>query len=91
MTTKEQQLGPFCQSCGMPLQAAEDFGMAAEGYRQNDYCHFCYTDGKFNSPDVTLEEMIEQVIPFAAQATGMSEAEVRTMTEETLPRLKRWS
>jgi hypothetical protein len=83
-------MGPFCQSCGMPLSKPEDFGTSAEGWRQNDYCHYCYEEGKFTQPDITLGEMIEQVIKLTAEATGRSEAEARTLTEETLPRLKRW-
>ncbi len=91
MTQQGPPMGPFCQSCGMPLSTPEDFGTTAEGYRQNDYCHFCFTDGAFLQPDATLEGMIEQVIPHAVQATSMGEAEVRKMAEENLPRLKRWS
>ena len=38
----ERPNGPFCQSCGMPLVKPEDFGTAADGFRINDYCHFCF-------------------------------------------------
>ena len=91
MTQQEMPMGPFCQSCGMPLTKPEDFGTTPEGYRQNDYCHFCFADGAFLHPDTTLEGMIEQVIPHAVRATTMSEAAARRMVEETLPQLKRWS
>jgi hypothetical protein len=90
MTQQQGPMGPFCQSCGMPLSKPDDFGTNAEGWRQNDYCHYCYQDGKFTQPDITLAEMIKQVVKPAAQATGMTEAEARAMAEENLPRLRRW-
>ena len=30
--------GPFCQSCGMPLENATDFGTEANGDRSTEYC-----------------------------------------------------
>ena len=36
----------FCQSCGMPL--TEDvLGTNADGSKNEDYCMYCYRDGKF--------------------------------------------
>ena len=35
----------FCQSCGMPL--TEDvLGTNADGSKNEDYCMYCYKDGK---------------------------------------------
>ena len=42
------QLPQFCQSCGMPLTSAEDFGTNADGSTNFDYCRYCYQDGKYN-------------------------------------------
>ena len=42
------QLPQFCQSCGMPLTRAEDFGTYADGSTNYDYCRHCYQDGKYN-------------------------------------------
>ncbi|MBQ7204252.1 MAG: hypothetical protein IJS04_00255 [Muribaculaceae bacterium] len=42
------QLPQFCQSCGMPLARAEDFGTNADGSTNYDYCRHCYQDGKYN-------------------------------------------
>lgn len=89
MAQAQAPMGPFCQSCSMPLSKPEDFGTTAEGWRQNDYCHYCFQDGKFTG-DITLAEMIELVIPHTVEATGMSEAEARALAERTLPHLKRW-
>ncbi len=51
---KEQR---FCQSCGMPL-TEEVLGTNADGSKNEDYCMYCYKDGKFLQ-DCTMEEMIE--------------------------------
>ena len=46
----------FCQSCGMPL--TEDvLGTNTDGSKNEDYCMYCYKDGKFLQ-DCTMEEMI---------------------------------
>ncbi len=46
--------GPFCQSCGMPL---------SKDPKPNggEYCSYCYQDGKFVNPEMTLPEMQELV------------------------------
>ena len=36
----------FCQSCGMPL-TNEILGTNADGSKNEDYCIYCYKDGKF--------------------------------------------
>ena len=46
----------FCQSCGMPL-TDEILGTNADGSKNEDYCIYCYRDGKFLQ-DCTMEEMI---------------------------------
>jgi len=86
----QQQMGPFCQSCSMPLTKPEDFGTTAEGWRQNDYCVYCYEGGQFTQPDMTLQQMIDFCVPLTAQAAGMSEADARALLERTLPHTKRW-
>jgi len=46
--------GPFCQSCGMPLSKDPN-------KNGTEYCSYCYQDGKFVNPDMTLKEMQELV------------------------------
>ena len=47
----------FCQSCGMPL-TEELLGINADGSKNEDYCIYCYKDGKFLQ-ECTMDEMIE--------------------------------
>jgi hypothetical protein len=74
---------PFCQSCGMPMNNPEDFG-------NEEYCCYCFKDGVFTLPDITMEQMIEKLVPFALQM-GMTEDQARKMGYENLPKLKRWN
>ena len=46
----------FCQSCGMPL-TDEILGTNADGSKNEDYCIYCYKDGKFLQ-ECTMDEMI---------------------------------
>lgn len=82
--------GPLCQSCGMPLKEATDFGTEADGSQSEEYCTYCYQDGKFTNPDATLEEMIELVTPFMVSSMGIAEEEAKKQVPALLPQLKRW-
>ncbi|MCL2593191.1 MAG: zinc ribbon domain-containing protein [Defluviitaleaceae bacterium] len=82
----------FCQSCGMPMgETDEMYGLNADGTKSTDYCSYCFVNGNFNSPNETLEEMIESVIPHVVEATKMSEEDARKMCNEFMPQLKRWA
>jgi hypothetical protein len=48
----------ICQSCGMPVTAAQHFGTNANGSPNGDYCCFCFQNGHFTQ-DVTMEQKIE--------------------------------
>ena len=45
----------FCQSCGMPLQAEDQWGMNADGSLNEKYCCYCYQKGAFTQ-DYTMEK-----------------------------------
>ena len=64
-------------------------GTNADGSCNNEYCNYCYRNGHFTSPDITMEEEIEICVPFMKQA-GMDEKEARKRFSETFPKLKRW-
>ena len=83
-------LGPFCQSCGMPMEKPEDFGTASSGYRVNDYCHYCYQNGAFTDPGVTMGQMIDFCAGVMAKQGIMPEPDARLLLSDVLPGLKRW-
>jgi hypothetical protein len=80
---------PFCQSCGMPMQKNEDFGTNTDRSKNEEYCRFCYKDGKFTDEGITMEEKINKNIEIAKKI-GMPEEKAREMANNIIPKLKRW-
>lgn len=84
----EMPKGPFCQSCGMPMEKDEHFGTNAEGAKNEEYCTYCYQNGNFTEPDITLDDMTKKVTQMMKQ---------RNMPTDTIdkvakfiPMLNRW-
>jgi hypothetical protein len=74
----------------MPLGKPEDFGTDPHGYRVNDYCRHCYTNGAFTEPDISMPVMLEKCVSVMAQQGIMPEPQARALMTDVLPRLKRW-
>ncbi|MFM1651020.1 zinc ribbon domain-containing protein [Brevibacillus sp. B_LB10_24] len=78
----------LCQSCAMPL-TEELSGTEENGAKNEEYCLYCYEQGAFKQPELTMEQMIETCIPFM-QKNGMEEKQARQLLQQHLPKLKRW-
>lgn len=83
-----------CQSCGMILIKNSDKGTEGDGRKSEEYCAFCYQQGRFVQ-DLTIEELIEhnlQDLDRWNQETGLhlTEQEARAELQKFLPTLKRW-
>ena len=83
----------FCQSCGMPLND-ENRGTNADGSKNDDYCMYCYQNGKFTN-DCTMDEMIEFCAQFVVEVNKnmpkpMTKEEYKDMMRQYFPMLKRW-
>ena len=83
----------FCQSCGMPL-TDDILGTNADGSKNEDYCMYCYKDGKFLQ-DCTMDEMIEYCTQFLDEVNKqmpkpMTKEEYKQMMRGFFPMLKRW-
>ena len=51
-----------CQSCSMPLaKDPHGGGTEADGSISREFCSYCYRDGKFIEPNLTLQDMINKV------------------------------
>ena len=78
----------FCQSCSMPLDSNEIKGTEKDGSKSNEYCKYCYQDGHFTTPELTLPEMEKIVV------TEMGKQHIPQnivdMAVSSLPQLKRW-
>lgn len=83
--------GPFCQSCGMPMQKDEDFGTEADGSESEKYCACCYQNGQFTNPDITMDEMIELAAKgWAESDPSMTHEWAYEETKKIIPNLERW-
>lgn len=83
----------FCQSCGMPL-TNEIIGTNADGTPNEDYCLYCYKDGRFTQ-DVTMEQMIDHCARFTDEINrqsgrNLTEEQAKEMMRRFFPHLKRW-
>ncbi len=81
--------GPFCQSCGMPMDKDEGSGGSEiDGSKSSQYCSHCYQNGQFTEPDITLEQMHAKVLE------RMKEMHIPKFLgkhfAKNLPNLKRW-
>jgi hypothetical protein len=54
-----------------------------------DYCHFCFREGRFTRPDISLDEMIKLSVSNAVEADMPREQAVAS-ARLLLPTLKRW-
>ena len=80
----------FCQSCAMPLNSQELCGTNADGSKNEDYCIYCFEDGKFTS-DMSMDEMMDFCIEKMIEVhPEMDEAQATSMMREVFPKLKRW-
>ena len=82
--------GPCCQSCGMPLAKPEDFGTDVTGSRVNDYCHYCFTNGAFIEPQMSMQAMIDKCVDVMSKRGIMPQAQARALMTDLIPTLKRW-
>lgn len=78
----------ICQSCSMPIEDENQLGTNMDGSKNNDYCVYCYKEGKFVD-DVDLDEYIEMNVAFAEQA-DMTKEQMREHCKKVFPTLKRW-
>lgn len=78
-----------CQSCGMPLEHEDQYGTDAQHHKTDEYCKYCYKEGEFVQPELTMEGMIQQCVPILVEE-GMQAEEATSMLRNYLPHLKRW-
>lgn len=53
----------ICQCCGMPLSEDEWISRESDGSYNEEYCQWCYTDGRFvySSKDALLDYLVEHM------------------------------
>ena len=83
----------FCQSCGMPLNNSNK-GTNADGNPNEDYCIYCYKEGKFTQ-DFNMSQMIEFCTQFTDQINkeagwNLTPQLAKEQMRQFFPTLKRW-
>jgi hypothetical protein len=72
----------------MPLDNPDLRGTEKDGSKSFEYCSYCYQNGLFINPDMTLEEMKTLV---KEQMEKMKiDAGIINLAIRSLPHLKRW-
>ena len=84
----------FCQSCAMPMDKPELFGMNADETQNNEYCVYCYQNGEYTNPNITMDEMLGiglKGIDENPDLGGAMKWMIKKMYPGQLKRCKRWS
>ena len=76
----------ICQCCGMPLDDSA-LSRESDGSFNEDYCKWCYTDGKFVYDD--LDALIDFLSTSMANESFPAD-KVREYLNAELPKLKYW-
>ena len=76
----------ICQCCGMPLED-EVMSREPDGAYNEEYCKWCYADGKFAYTD--LETLIDFCTEHMSNEKWPKD-QARTYFEEALPKLGYW-
>lgn len=79
----------FCQSCSMPMDTTDLWGTEKDGSKNSDYCRYCYQNGAFTNPGLTLEEMKEHMMK-KMENVNLPE-DIVEVAISRLPYLKRWA
>lgn len=79
----------FCQSCTMPIDNPEDRGSEKNGTVSQEFCKYCYKDGAFTNPGLSLDEMKKKVESEMRRQRFPDSLIQKALT--ALPYLKRWN
>jgi len=72
----------------MPLINDELLGTEKDGSKNREYCKYCYQDGSFVNPEMSLDEMTS-FISKKMKEMNINEA-ITNIAVNSLPHLKRW-
>ena len=79
----------MCQSCSMPLDSHDLLGTEKDGSKNIDYCKYCYQNGHFTHPELTLNKMEKRLLKQMHKEKLPKQVIERAVNR--LPFLKRWS
>lgn len=77
-----------CQCCGMPLHEDALISREPDGSYNEDYCKWCYAEGKFVYP--SKESLLDFLVGHMPNPDGLSDEERRAQFDSYLVQLKHW-
>lgn len=75
----------------MPMAKDDDFGTESDGSLSKEYCVYCYQNGKFTEPDITIDEMAEKGGAIMSRMYDIPPEKAVEFSKEQLSCLKRWA
>ena len=75
-----------CQSCGKPMECAEDH---ADCDTEQEFCTYCMVEGEFTVK--TRDDMKKKLVITYKETMDMVDEDANQKADELLTRLKRWS
>ena len=78
----------ICQCCGMPLSEDDLISKETDGSYNEDYCKWCYADGKFVYQ--TKEALIDFLVSHTPNPDHLGDEERRAQFGAYLSQLKHW-
>ncbi|MCX6796758.1 MAG: zinc ribbon domain-containing protein [Candidatus Falkowbacteria bacterium] len=83
------QIYKKCQSCSMPMKKdPAGGGTNADGSKSIKYCSYCFQNGQFTAPNMTVTEM-QALVKGKLQEMGFPGFIAGPMTKG-IPNLERW-
>lgn len=78
----------FCQCCGMPLNEDGFISKEMDGSFNEDYCRWCYVDGKFTYP--TMDSLLDFMIGHMPNPDNLTDDQRKEQYKGYLSQLKHW-
>ena len=78
----------ICQCCGMPLSEDSMISREPDGSFNEEYCTWCYTDGKFIYP--TKDSLIDYLVSHMPNPEEQPEEKRRELYDFHLSLLRHW-
>lgn len=78
----------ICQCCGMPLNEDDLISREQDGSYNEDYCKWCYADGKFAYQ--SKESLLDYLVSHMPNPNNLKDEDRRGQFEQYLLQLKHW-
>ena len=78
----------YCQCCGMPLTEDENISREPDGYFNEEYCKWCYTDGDFTYK--TKDDLLDFLVGHMPNPENLDDSDRRVQYDKWISMLSHW-